>query len=547
MALVRLRSRPRSGSVADWAQPPAGRGGTRVGNLDSSQRASVDPAGLVTIDGRGWSLDWWIGAEDRWHLPGREAAVRQSLVGQSPVVETRVRIPSGDAVQRVYAALGPAGEDVLVVEVTNESKVPFALALAVRPHAADRPGRVGSLALDGTLVRIDDAPAMRAARAPGRMALSTAATGDSLMTVLEGAATPARSDLVSCPDGLASGAFLFPLAHTATLRVALPLDGSGAVEPSVLPDPHQVASGWAAQTRRAATFEVPDRRLREALAASTRHLLLAATSPAEISALDLLGLADEARVALTADPVGLARTGVPGAALHALGWHWALTRDVATARTVVPTVAALLTALPRTVDALDSARGHAALGLVADLLDAAGESTAASDVGTLVGTSTPAESVDGALDWAEHLASASPTWTWAGPSTGHDLGANAALVTAVRQALVGEVASGLALSPSVPAAWLGQGWEVHDAPTAHGRLSYAVRWHGERPALLWELDLHPGRAAPRLTMPGLDPSWSSRSAEGEALLAPVAVPVRPSGRRGLSLPVTIEPMPRREP
>jgi hypothetical protein len=96
----------------------------------------------------------------------------------------------------------------------------------------------------------------------------------------------------------------------------------------------------------------------------------------------------------------------------------------------------------------------------------------------------------------------------------------------------------------VPDAWLGQGWELHDAPTSAGRLSYAVRWHGERPALLWHLEPHPGGPPPRLTAPGLDPSWSTTEVKGEALLAPLAQPDRPA-RRGLSMPVTIEPMPPR--
>jgi hypothetical protein len=95
-----------------------------------------------------------------------------------------------------------------------------------------------------------------------------------------------------------------------------------------------------------------------------------------------------------------------------------------------------------------------------------------------------------------------------------------------------EPAQGLALASAVPDHWLGQGWEVHDAPTAHGRLSYAIRWHGERPALLWELEAHPGgtggagEPAPvRLTVPGLDPGWSTTLPRGEALLAPVVTPV----------------------
>jgi len=78
----------------------------------------------------------------------------------------------------------------------------------------------------------------------------------------------------------------------------------------------------------------------------------------------------------------------------------------------------------------------------------------------------------------------------------------------------------------MPPAWWGLGWEVHDAPTRWGRLSYAVRWHSGRPALLWDLgDPLDGIAGdPVLTAPGLDPSWSTTERRGEALLAPVAPP-----------------------
>ncbi|GMU78108.1 MAG: hypothetical protein AMXMBFR46_09040 [Acidimicrobiia bacterium] len=56
--------------------------------------------------------------------------------------------------------------------------------------------------------------------------------------------------------------------------------------------------------------------------------------------------------------------------------------------------------------------------------------------------------------------------------------------------------------------------EVSGAPVAGGSVSYAVRWHGTRPALLWD--------APEgvvLRVPGLDPAWSSGVARGDALLA----------------------------
>jgi hypothetical protein len=41
-----------------------------------------------------------------------------------------------------------------------------------------------------------------------------------------------------------------------------------------------------------------------------------------------------------------------------------------------------------------------------------------------------------------------------------------------------------------------------------------VRWHGARPALLW--DVPPGT---RVRAPALDPTWSSTKASSEALLS----------------------------
>ncbi len=116
---------------------------------------------------------------------------------------------------------------------------------------------------------------------------------------------------------------------------------------------------------------------------------------------------------------------------------------------------------------------------------------------------------------------------------GHHGWAAAEVLSFVRDLLVREIPGAddpddptptLELSSLVPASWYGQGWEVHDAPTAHGSLSYAVRWHGDRVALLWEVDPHPDVAAVRLVAPALDPSWSTTDRRGEALLGPVPPP-----------------------
>jgi hypothetical protein len=138
------------------------------------------------------------------------------------------------------------------------------------------------------------------------------------------------------------------------------------------------------------------------------------------------------------------------------------------------------------------------------------------------------------------LDAATPTFTWpeavhprlpgGAAGDGHHGGAAAGFLRFVRQVLVRETAAGgLALATVFPPEWAGQPLEVHDAPTHHGRISFALRWHGDRPALLWQCE-RPGVA---LTVPGLDGSFSTSDQSGEALLAPyrvrVAIPLEESG------------------
>jgi len=140
-------------------------------------------------------------------------------------------------------------------------------------------------------------------------------------------------------------------------------------------------------------------------------------------------------------------------------------------------------------------------------------------------------------------------------ATAADLGApdDPAFLLRLRSLLVDDPPGELALLPGFPAAWAGQPVEVHDLPTAAGRASFAVRWHGERPALLWDVRplpaapaaigtadpgrpvLDPQRAAPDgtavrptepppdlvLRAPALDPAWTGHGPVGEALLRPL--------------------------
>ncbi|MCZ7527045.1 MAG: hypothetical protein M5U14_12075 [Acidimicrobiia bacterium] len=111
---------------------------------------------------------------------------------------------------------------------------------------------------------------------------------------------------------------------------------------------------------------------------------------------------------------------------------------------------------------------------------------------------------------AAWLGRRSPTRSWPEGPAGFLLDLRALLV---RDAPDGEVH----LMGELPPGWAGAGLGVRGAPTRRGLVSYAIRWHGDRPALLWEVD-GPGAV---LRAPGLDPAWVSDARRGEALLAPV--------------------------
>lgn len=479
----------------------------------------VDPRGLVTPFEGGPSLDWSIGADDRWHEPRREAAVRQRLVHDSPVVETAMRVPGGDAIHRAYAIHSTNAGPCVIVEIENQTGIAFAVGLTVR---ADRDAEA-SVGLEETEITVDGVP-----------------------TVLLPKPPPPGGD---APHEVTA---MFPLAHTATLRVALPLRGTDrSVFPDAVPSAEQVAQGWRAQTRRGLQIEVPDARLQAAVDASRRHLLVFhggedlvwwptqefdfVEAVALVGALDGYGFHDEAEQVLATWPerqatdglfVGLpGRVPATGAALVALGNHWRATRDAGL-------VDALLESMVKGAGWLakhgsdDPAWARRGLDAVAAMLAGVGQPGGADDVADHARGFPPVAATErGATNiWSSVqalLAEASPTITWAASGRGDDGATTARFLNDVRDLLVKEVSgdTGLALCPLVPESWLGQAVEVHDAPTALGRCSFAVRWHGKRPALLWELTPHPGVGTITITAPGLDPSWSSTHASGEALLA----------------------------
>lgn len=626
---------------AGWTLPEALVGerppvATRIGVDGGEASGVVDARGAVSPAPGRPTLDWAVGADDRWYVPAREPGVEQVRVDHVPVVETRMRVPGGHVVQRAYGVRGPAfpgGDEWVVVEVENASSLPVALAWVVRPWDAagllldvsdllvhPQPGTGGSgpwhVDADGTWAVLPRRPSRWAGRETAEADLGT----DPLAIVLAGEASSewGATAEASSDAGLASLALLVPLPHTATATIALPIGADPARAevvgwPEGRPDVEAVARGWSALVAEGPRAEVPDPVLSDAVEAARRSVLLAHRVEREpapddrqapdathritmrggwderpdpvldqmevLTALARWGHDDAADRALITWPEGQQKGGGFGsveatvAALEALAAHAVAAGDAGPARAWLPEVGGAVEWLGRrarkpapdddprlAATGLDAAavvltlvgQPDAAAAVAADAARAAGVAPSpVPGAGPVAPTTTSAPRTD--LDdpsvtprevaaaavaatrggaaapavWAL-LRRASATWTWSDPErwAGDDLLVPARLLLAVGRLLVDDRPDGLALTTWMPPAWWGLGWEAHGVPTRWGRISYAVRWHSGRPALLWELGdpLLGIDGAPTLTAPGLDPTWSSTERRGEALLAAVAPP-----------------------
>ncbi len=325
------------------------------------------------------------------------------------VVETRVRVPTGDAVQRVFSVADAGG--FTVVEVENDSTLPIAVAFAGRDGVlTDRP--VGAVPIEGI-----DLPAPR---------------------------------------------IVLPVGHRSTVRVAIAHDGSGTVGlPASLPSASQVTNGWLALTGTASRLELP---------ATDRGEALAEAVTAERCEL-ILGVCPSG----ADDPAGFV---VAVGELARMG-------------------------------AVPLAGDH---DLLVDLADAVSAFAPTTEGGSATSR------------WMRHDA-CSPRqasrgrWTMSSASVA-----------------VGSARHGRPRRPTVCGASRGSRRAWHStarccrtvcrrrgsAPTSRcsdvpigprSRVDYAVRWHGDRPAVLWEVTGEPVE----LTAPLIDPEWRTAELKGEAL------------------------------
>ena len=445
--------------------------GQLVGDL-GGPTAVVRPRGSIVPIDSSWAIDWAVGAEDRWHVARDEAAVRQQLIRDMPVVATSMRIPGGDVVHRV-AGISDGTHRGLMIEIENQSPAAVSVALSVMPRRA---GDVRCVGISGRSVEVDGRPALQLPTSPGSVIV---VDGLDPFAHLGEMPRPGDADVKS-PDGLAAAAVVLPVPHRTTLAAVVPIIGSPAVA-SV----EAVATGWEAVIGRAALIEVPEESVNSAWRAAIGRALLDVGSADPWTAaraavdLDRVGLFDEADRGRETLVAALEAQDVPAPSAVA-GLRALVSRKLVAAR-------------PSGLDSLAGPLAEQA-GMELD-----------SATARLVATALDQEGSPAAVD-ALGLAEDLQPLDFDHPSEIERLAEVVAMEAGTELNLIADPQEG----------WRGQPVDVRNIRTRHGSLSFSVRWHGERPALLWELD---GFDTPVTIRCGLDPSWSTTAGAGEALLS----------------------------
>ena len=377
-------------------------------------------------------LRWFIAADDRWYRPSRETTVRQREVSGVPVIETRIKVPGGDAVQRVYGVANFGG--AIVVEIYNDSSLPFAVAF-------DR----------------GDISTMREPSPTG----------------VQGIDLPA-------------GSVVFPVGHHATMRAAI-LVGAGfdtanrrltAQEIESLPSFEQVERGWLGALQISSRVDVPNLSWSSVLTSQRCKVLLSNSAElAESSDINLV-------VDLLLDRAERVRLGDKPA-------QWVDEVAVATERILKQC------AKTQSVQWFEE-RALLGAGMV---LNRAGESRGLQDFVSVWSRLAEAGRIS-------DLALASP-----------EIAGTVRQIAWIESQLVAQRRDGvIEICPcGIDKSWLGVNFECHKLLASPEHLiSYAVRWHGEKPALLWEID---GPVGTKVAASAIDRTFSSTEMRGETLLS----------------------------
>ncbi len=408
--------------------------GRTIGILGQPWRATVTPAGDVYPWDDAEAVKWYVAADDRWHIPADEVAVRQRSIDGAPVLETRVRIPGGDVIQRVWVATGRLGSAALMMEFENDSPMAIAIAIDRQDLLVSRPVAVRSSAGEWP------APGLEIPREP---------------TVI-------------------------PVGHRTSVRAAWVISGlSSELNIADFADWTAVARGWVSLSERASRFAISD--LRD----SQRVDELIVVERTEI-ALNPLSFGDAPDVAV----------------------RWLLEERELKRMDLKETDLVELSGAVETISRAAKRGRIAVVDAIVGLKAAA----------YLLGTAQERALVDLRKVVAKIVGSKKTSlMAMLHNGSSHVDGPNVNLIVSEVEnefAVMSDDGVITFLPGGVKPERLGVQFEVHGiAVGLTHRVSFAVRWHGPNAAVIWEVS---GPDDVELRS-GVDTTWSSTNASGEAL------------------------------
>ncbi|NLA35868.1 MAG: hypothetical protein GX868_09290, partial [Actinobacteria bacterium] len=431
------------------------------------------------------------------------------------------------------ARLDSLGAPAVVVELENASPVPVAVALVVETTAP--------ATLHGNGLDVDGVGGLRLTRPAA--GIVTAANDDALLAALEAGeqSNAAAGDIVS-----GAIALLIPLPHAAHAVAAIgsPRDGqplAAELDRSAVPRIESIGRGWRAHLATSPELRSGVRRrdamLREQLAdvlmgpdwgvddaagVATVAEALARCGRVDLGeALDTLLNEQRSNGSFAAaDPVG-----ATAQVLRAIGatWSGGVSGDAGVRLLEVAALGAHFLDRRRNRAAVASLGSEVSFGFesVIGLAEDLGESELASRFRQrclALGVGSPL--VGARAD--ERIAALGGGLSFADAAGRPSVAQSAAFVIRATTELVADRADAVDLYPGYVASLAGNELDIESMPTRWGILSFSLRWHGRRPAVLWELSPWSERSPMRpfaLTCASIDPTWRSTDRSGEALLA----------------------------
>ena len=446
--------------------------------LDGQGRFGVGPDGSVSTELTESVLEFAIRTSEGWISPTVEAT-SQSLAGAARTL-SEWPIPGGAIEQRCAAGV-VGGAPAAVIELHNNSANAVAVGIRCGAHVA----------------QINDQ----------RLALGELWIGSSL--------EPRPALEADDP------AVVIPLPHTATLTLVMPLVGDEDTRLRLLdaavPTTDDIGRGWDRHLESGFRIGTGDEDLDDVVAPLQRQMMT--LGPDErapwrwLVAMAETGQATEASVHL-----GILADAAPEHAVYAIGRCMELGGDETAVEGLLEPFATAAWTLNRHSGPVLAPMGWStgALAAAVRAAYAIDQPDVADELAKLTEIDVRISPVPTLVDVRAQLAEADAVLRWPDEVRAHG-GQASSVLRSLRHLMVEEFHDDVGLVPAMPVSWRGRAIEAHNLPVAAGRLSFGIRWHGPRPALLWDLT-RTSDARFGLRVPSISDEWSAIDEQGEDLL-----------------------------